>query len=161
MGNGGLKGQMGVGDPAQAGSDEQSQQFKASFQAEITAISGHLTYTAANAEAARHDPLAARRDALYSSFQSALGQIDRTNPAKAQGAINKVLADAKALNAEVSKFRQEAEKARNDWGAREQKLETAVQQVEELEKWEEPKAPALRGLVDGIRTQVNERRFAQ
>src|SRR6188474_1823541 len=97
----GLKDQWGVDDPAKAGSDKQSQQFQASFQKEIGCINGHLQYTSANAEAGRHDPLAVRRDALHPAFQSALGQIDRTNPAKAQGAIDKVLADAKALSGEV------------------------------------------------------------
>jgi len=136
MGNGqGLKDQWGVTDPDKVGSDKQAQEFQACFQKEISAISGHLQYTSANAEAARHDPLAARRDAIYSAYQAALGQIDRTNPAKAKGAIDKVLADAKALNAEVSKFRKEAEKARNDWQARQPKFDAAVHQVEELESW--------------------------
>src|SRR5438552_17923190 len=156
----GLKDQWGVSDPAKVGSDKQAQQFQASFQKEIACINGHLQYTSANAEAARHNPLAARRDALYPAFQTALGQIDRTNPAKAQAAIDKVLADAKALNEEVTKFRHEAEKAHTDWQSRQAKFDAAVHQVEELETWEDAKAPALRGLVDGIRTQVNERRYA-
>jgi hypothetical protein len=149
-----------VSDPAKTGSDKQSQQFQASFQKELAVINGHLQYTSANAEAARHGPLEARRDALYPAFQGALGQIDRTNPAKAQGAIDKVLADVKALCAEVTKFRHEAEKALNDWKARQVKYDAAVHQVEELEAWGDAKAPPLRGLVDGIRTQVNERKYA-
>jgi predicted nucleic acid-binding Zn-ribbon protein len=156
----GLKDQWGVDDPAKAGSDQQSQQFQAAFQQEITAVSGHLEYTAANAETARHDPLAARRDALYPSFQGALGQVDRTNPKKAQGAITKVLGDTNALNAEASKLHQETEKAKTAWDGRAPKLEEAVQHVEELEAWEDLKAPALRGLVDGIRAQVNDRKWA-
>src|SRR5712671_754537 len=156
----GLKDEWGVNDPAKTGSDKQSQQFQASFQKEIAVINGHLQYTSANAEAARHGPLEARRDALYPAFQGALGQIDRTNPAKAQGAIDKVLADAKALCAEVAKFRKEAEKALNDWKARQAKYDAAVHQVEELEGWGDAKAPPLRGLVDGIRSQTNERKYA-
>ena len=70
----GLKDQWGVTDPAKAGSDKQSQQFQASFQKETACINGHLQYTSANAEAARHNPLEARRDALYSAFQAALAQ---------------------------------------------------------------------------------------
>jgi hypothetical protein len=161
MSNGkGLKDQWGVGDPAKAGSDKQAQQFQATFQREIACINGHLQYTSANAEAARHDPLAARRDALYPAFQSALGQIDRTNPAKAQGAIDKVLSDVKVLSGEVASFRKAAEKARIDWQTRQAKFDVAVRQVEELETWGDAKAPPLRGLVDGIRTQVNERKYA-
>src|SRR5205809_621394 len=103
MGNGtGLKQQWGVKDPAKAGSDKQSQEFQAAFQRELAAINGHLQYTSANAEAARHGPLEARRDALYPRFQAALAQIDRTNPAKAKGAIDGVLADGKALCAETA-----------------------------------------------------------
>jgi hypothetical protein len=71
-----------------------------------------------------------------------------------------VLADAKALNGEVAKFRKEAEKARNDWQVRQGKFDAAVRQVEELEGWGDTKAAPLRGLVDGIRTQVNERKYA-
>ncbi len=156
----GLKKQWGVGDPAKAGSDKQAQQFKAAFQAQISCINGHLQYTSANAEAAKHDPLAARRDALYPAFQSANGQIDPANPSKAQGAIDKVLGDAKALSTESAALKAAAEKALADWKARQPKFDAAVHQVEELEAWEDPKAGSLRALVDGIRTQTNERRYA-
>src|SRR5262249_38954320 len=134
MSNGtGLKGQWGVGDPAKAGSDRQAQQFQASFRSELAVVNGHLQYTSAHAQAARHDPLAARREALYWAFQSALALIDRTNPAKAAGAIAKVLADAKALGADAAALHQAAEKALNDWKARLPKYDAAVHQVEELE----------------------------
>src|SRR5215210_6116243 len=95
MGNGntGLKGQFGVGDPNtpgqnptspdDKGSDKQAQDFQAAFQQEQGVINGHLQYTAVNAEAARHDPLAARRDAMFTAFQGALAKIDRNDPSKA------------------------------------------------------------------------------
>ena len=176
MGNGtggtGLKNQWGVGDPTQpntsgdqdtkdTGSDKQANDFQAAFKSEQGVINGHLQYTSANAEAPKHDAFAARRDAMYSSFQAALAKIDRTDPSKAQGDIDKVLGDARALSGEVANFRQEAEKAKNDWESRQGKFDEAVHQVEELEAWEDPKSPALRGLVDGIRGQVNERKYAQ
>ena len=171
----GLKGQWGVGNPTSTpavnspntqsskdtGSDKQAQDFQAAFQAEQGVINGHLQYTSANAEAARHDPLAARRDAMYSAFQSTLGKIDRNNPAKAQGDIDKVLGDARALSAEVASFRQQAEKDKNDWDAKQASYDEAVKQVEELVAWEDAKAPALRALVDGIRNYVNKRQYAQ
>ena len=173
MGNGntGLKSQFGVGDPKtadqntpnakDAGSDKQAQDFQAAFQQEQGAINGHLQYTAANAEASGHDPLSARRDGMFTAFQSALSKIDRTDPSKAQGAIDKVLGDVRALSGEVATFRQQAEKAKTDWDSRQGKYDDAVRQVEELEAWEDAKAPALRGLVDGIRKQVNQRQYAQ
>src|SRR5262249_13203635 len=139
---------------------KQSQQFQASFQREMTAINGHLQYTSANADAAHHDPLEARRDALYPAFQAALAQIDRTNPAQAQGAIDKVLADGKPLGGETATLHQSAEKALHDWKARQPKYDAAVHHVEELEAWGDPKAAPLRGLVDGIRTQTNQRTYA-
>ena len=168
----GLKKQWGVGDPnapgaqdkptaKDTGSDKQANDFQAAFQKEQGVINGHLQYTSANAEASKHGAFASRRDAQYSAFQSALAKIDRTNPSKAQGDIDKVLGDARALNSEVSTFRKEAEKARNDWESRQAKYDEAVRQVEELQAWEDPKAPALRGLVDGIRGQTNERRYAE
>jgi hypothetical protein len=173
MGNGntGLKSQFGVGDPnnpgqntpntQDAGSDKQAQDFQAAFQKEQGVINGYLQYTAANAEASQHDPLAARRDAMFTAFQSALAKIDRKDPSKAQGAIDNVLGDVRALSGEVAAFRQQAEKAKTDWDARQSKYDDAVRQIEELEAWEDAKAPALRGLVDGIRKQVNDRQYAQ
>src|SRR6185295_3376102 len=155
-----LKTQMGLDDPAKAGSDKQSKEFQAAFQAELNSMNGHLQYTATHAEEGRHNALAGRRDTLIGSFQSALGQIDPANPAKANGAIGKVLANAKAINGDVTNFRREAEKAFNDWTSRQPKFDEAVHQVEELEKWEDPKAATLRALVDGIRKQVNERKYA-
>jgi hypothetical protein len=170
-GNTGLKSQFGVGDPnnpaqntpntQDTGSDKQAQEFQAAFQQEQGVINGHLQYTAANAEAARHGPLSARRDAMFPAFQSALAKIDRKDPSKAQAAIDKVLSDVRALSAEVAAFRQQAEKAKSDWDSRQGKYDEAVHQTEELVAWEDTKAPALRGLVDGIRTQVNQRQYAQ
>jgi hypothetical protein len=156
----GLKQQWGVKDPAKPASDKQAKEFDAAFHKTVGCINGHLQYTSANAEAARHNPLEARRDGLYPAYQSAAAQIDPSDPAKAKGAIDKVLADAKALEGEVAKFRAEAEKAKNDWTPRQAKFDAAVHQVEELEVWGDVKAPPLRGLVDGIRAQVNDRRYA-
>src|SRR5947209_13814198 len=101
MSNGdGLKKQWDVSDPAQPATDKQTQDFQEALQTEITAMGGHLQYTATNGDAAKHNSLAARRDALYSAFQSTRPQIDPADPSKAEGAIAKVLGDAKALNAE-------------------------------------------------------------
>ncbi len=175
--NTGLKGQWGVGDPskpqtnpspdgknpttADKGSDKQAQDFQAAFQKEQGVINDHLQYTSANAEASKHAALASRRDALYSAFQAALGQIDRNDPSKAQGAIDKVLSDANALSAEVATFRQETEQAKNEWDSRQSEYDEAVRHVEELEAWEDAQAGALRGQADGIRTQTNERRWRE
>lgn len=156
-----LKDQWGVSDPAKAGSDKQSQEFQATFAKELAPVNSNLQYTSANAEVAVHQPLESRRDGLYPVFQSALAQIDRTDPKKAQPAIDKVLADVKSLSAEVSKFRRDAEKAVNDWKTRQSRFDATVHQVEELEIWGEPKALALRTLVDGIRGNTNDRSFAK
>src|SRR5450755_2378834 len=109
--SGGLKEQWGVGAPAVVGSDEQSQSFKTAFEAEMNAINESLQFTAVNADPARQDPLAARREAIITAYQAAMGEVDAADPAKAQPSIDKVLADAKALNAEAAGFRAEAEKA--------------------------------------------------
>lgn len=49
-----------VGAPAQAGSDEQAQAFKAAFAGRMGGIGGSLQFTAAHAEAVKHEPLARR-----------------------------------------------------------------------------------------------------
>jgi hypothetical protein len=61
----------------------------------------------------------------------------------------------------VASFRQQAEKDKNDWDAKQASYDEAVKQVEELVAWEDAKAPALRALVDGIRNYVNKRQYAQ
>jgi predicted nucleic acid-binding Zn-ribbon protein len=157
---GDLKGQWGVGDPAPVSSDKQSQQFQATFQKEVSTINEHLQYTSVNAEEARNTPLVGRRDALINAFQGTLPKIDPKDPTKAKGAIDKVLGDVKALDAEVTKFRKEAEKAFNDWTARQPKFDEAVHHVEELETWEDSKAPPLRSLVDGIRKLTDDKKYA-
>src|SRR5262249_13949443 len=124
------------------------------------AITVRLHSAPATPTAEQQTPWEARRDALYPAFQSALGQIDRTNPAKAQGPIDRVLADAKALCTETAALHKSAQKAFNDWKARQPKYDAAVHQVEELEAWGDAKTPLLRGLIDGIRTQTNQRQYA-
>ena len=171
-GNSGLKKAWGVGDPAApgapadsksktTGSDKQAKDFQAAFQKAQGAINEHLQYTAIHAEASKHAALGSRRDALYTAFQAALAKVDRNDAAKAKGAIDQVLGDARALGADVATFRKDAEAAYKKWEARKDKYDEAVHKVEELEGWEDAKAPALRALVDAIRTQVNERRHAE
>lgn len=171
-GNSGLKGQWGVGNPSgpqssqnpapqDTGSDEQARQFQAAFQSIQAEINGHLQYTSTNAEASKNATFTSRRDALYSAFQAALGKIDRNDPSKAQGDIDRVLGDARALSGEVGAFRQETEQAKGEWDSRQASFEEAVQQVEELETWEDPQAAGLRGQADEIRTHANERRWRE
>ena len=145
---------------ANAGSDKQSQEFQAAFQTQYNSINGHLEYTSVNAEEALNKPLVARRDALPAAYQSALGQVDPEDVKKAKAAIEKVLATAKALNGDVTKFRTAAEKAFNDWKSRQPKFDEAAQHIQELEAWVDPKAAALRAVVDGIAKMVSPRKYA-
>ncbi len=168
--NTGLKGQWGVGDPnnpsaqgapQDTGSDKQAQDFQAAFQGLQGEINGHLQYTSANAEASKHGAFASRRDALYSAFQSALGSIDRKDPSKAQGAIDQVLGDARALSSEASTLHQEVEAAKNEWDGKQPQYDEAVAHIEELEAWGDAQAGTLRGQADAVRTQANERRWKE
>jgi hypothetical protein len=160
MGNG-LKDQWGVGEPAKAGSDKQAQQFQASFQKEITGINGHLQYTSANAEAARHGPLASRRDALYPAFQSALARDRSDEPVEGAGRYRQ---SASGREGAERRSREISE------GSGEGPLRLAIAPAQvrhggssgrRAGDMGDAKATALRGLVDGIRTQTNERRYAQ
>jgi hypothetical protein len=173
-GNSGLKDQFGVGDPntlsntpgqsgankPPVGADKQAKEFRAAFEKELALINGHLQFTAVNADTTRHAALAARRDASFTAFQAALAKIDPKDTSKAKAAIDKVLADARALGAEAATLRAQAQKAKTDWDARQAKYEAAVHQVEALEAGQDTKAAALRALVDGIRKQVNQRQYA-
>lgn len=145
---------------ANANPDKQSQAFKAAFETQYNAINGHLEYTTENAEEALNKPFVARRDALPGAYQAAMGQVDPDDEKKAKAAIDKVLATAKALNAEVAKFRATAEKAFNDWKSRQPKFDEAAQHVQELETWGDAKAAALRGLADGIAKMAGTRKYA-
>ena len=144
----------------QAGSDKQSQEFQAAFQAQYNRLNGDLEYTADYAEEALHNPLVSKRDALASAYQTALGKVDPDDPKKAKAGIDKVLADARALKAAVAKVRAAAEKAFQDWQSRQAKFDEAAQHVQELETWPDPKAAALRALVDGISKMVPARKYA-
>ncbi|MBC7939917.1 MAG: hypothetical protein H7Z19_09180, partial [Chitinophagaceae bacterium] len=155
-----LKNEMGVDAPAQAGSDQQSQQFKASFQGELGKINENLQYTATHAEQAKHGPMAGKRDALTPAFQSALAQIDPANTGKAQGAIDSTLSTTRSVGAEVSAFREAAEKAYDDWQTRQGDFDTSIGQIEELEAWEDAKAPTLRQVSGMIQKQVDQRQYA-
>ena len=159
--SGGLKQQWGVGDPAQVGPDAQSQDLKAAFEKPMDAMAEHLQFTAANGERARHDPLAARSEALVPRYQSALGEVDPADSAKAKPSIDSLLADAESLGQEVAAFRSETEKAAAEWQSRVASYDAAVVQVEELQEWQHPKEGPLRGLVDGIRGNVNDRAYAK
>lgn len=158
---GGLRDQWGVDDPAQAGSDEQARNFKAAFDAQIGKINGDLQYLAANAEAAKSEPLAGRREALYPAYQSANGQIDPANPAKAQGAIDGVLSSAQALAGETSAAQAAAQQALEAWQSREGAYDEAVGRIEELEAFEDPKAADLRSQATAVRTEADARRYEQ
>lgn len=158
---GGLRGEWDVDDPAQAGSDEQAQNFKAAFDAQIGKINGDLQYLTANAEAAKSEPLAGRREALYPAYQSANAQIDPANPAKAQGAIDKVLADAGALAGETSTAQAAAQQALEAWQSREGAYDEAVGRIEELEAFEDPKAADLRGQATSIRSEADAKRYEE
>lgn len=153
--------EFGVDAPAQAGSDEQAQAFKAAFAGHMGALGGSLQFTAAHAETAKHEPLAGRRDALYPAFQAANGQIDPANPSKAQGAIDRVLGDAQTLAGEASALQEAVQQALEAWEARAGDFEQAVRQIEELEAWQDPQAAALRGQADQARAQADERRYEE
>src|SRR5215212_10753108 len=124
--SGGLKQQWGVGDPAQVGPDPQSQDLKAAFEKPMDAMAAHLQFTAANGERARHDPFAARSEALVPRYQAALGEVDPADAAKAQASIDSLLADAGALGTEVEAFRNETEKAVGEWQSRVGAYDAAV-----------------------------------
>ena len=155
--SGGLKQQWGVGDPAQVGPDPQSQDLKAAFEKPMDAMAGHLQFTAVNGEPARHDPFAARSEALVPRYQTALGEVDPADAAKAKASIDSLLADAEALGKEVEAFRNETEKAVAEWQGRVGAYDAAVVQVEELQEWQHPKEAAVRALADAIRGFVNDR----
>lgn len=157
--SGGLRDQWGVDDPAQAGSDEQAQRFKAAFDAQVGKINADLQFLTAHAEAAKSEPLAGRREALYPAYQSANGRIDPANPAQAQGAIDAVLADAQALAGETSAAQAAAQQALEAWQSREPAQEQAVAQIEELEAFEDPQAATLRSAADAVRAEADAKRY--
>jgi chromosome segregation ATPase len=158
----GLKKELGLGDPnTQKGSTEQADKFKAAFQAASSKINECLQYTAAYAQKAKHDPQAAKRDKLCQAYQVALQRIDPTNPAKAQSAIDQVLASAKELQASTEALKAAAEKAYTAWTARQGDLEKVTDQIREMVEWGHDKAPALQQVVDAITAKANERAYEE
>ncbi len=158
---GALANEWDVEQPAQAGSDEQAQAFKAAFAGRMGGIGGSLQFTAAHAETAKHEPLAGRREALYPAYQAANGQIDPANPSKAQGAIDQVLGDADALAGDATALQDAVKQALEAWESHAGDFEQAVQQIEELEAWEDAQAGALRGQADEARSHADARRYEE
>ena len=52
----------------------------AAFKGALDSANGHLSYTASNAEEAKHAPLASQRDAALGAYQATLVKIDPTDP---------------------------------------------------------------------------------
>ncbi len=144
-----------------AGSDQQSQQFRAAVEEQLNVIDGHLAYTAEHAEPAKHQPMAAQREVLVSAYAVALKQIDPDKPAAGKGAVDKVLGAAKALAAKVAQFRQVAEKAYNDWQARQPKYDEAGKQIAEMAAWGHAQAAAMQSQLDALKPLLEGRAYVQ
>jgi hypothetical protein len=143
-----------------AGSDQQSQNFHNALQQQLSVIDGHLAFTADYAEAAKHQPMQARRATVVAAYQPAAAQIDPADPAKAKPAIDQALATAQAVASQVAQFRQATEKDWNDWQAHQAKFETAVGQIDEMQAWGHAKAPDLLGSVDAIKPLLDAHSYA-
>jgi len=144
-----------------AGSDKQSQQFRAAMQQQLAAIDGHLAYTAVHAEAAKHAPMAAKRETITNSYQATLAKIDPEDESRAKGSIDAAVGAAKTLVAQIAQFRSEVEKAFNDWQKRQPKYDEAANQVDEMQSWGHPKSPQLQVSIDGVTTLLDSRSYAE
>lgn len=157
----GLKNELGLGEPAAnaQASAQQGNQFKADFQAQLSKINSDLQYTAAHAEQSAHNSMTTKRQQSIAAYQSALGQIDPTDASKAQSAIDKVLADARALQQQVQTLKQEVEQAFNAWTGREPELDTVADQVREMVDWGHAEADALQQQVESIQSTADLRKW--
>lgn len=156
----GLKGLWGVEQPAPADAGEEATRFKAAFEAQLAAINADLRDLAACIEAAKAQPLTARRDALYPAYQAAAAPADPGADAQ-RPEPDRVLADAGALAAEAAAAKAAAQKALEAWQAREGEYDDAVQLIEELEARDDPQAASLRAQADAVRGDVDARRHAE
>lgn len=124
-------------------------------------INESLQYTAAYAQKAKHDPLAAKHDTLCQAYQVALQRIDPKNPSVAKGAIDQVLATAQQLQSSTATLKAAAEKAYNAWTARQGDLEKVTDQIREMVEWGHPKAAPLQQVLDAINGKANERAYEE
>ena len=153
----GLKQQLGLGEPQASGSTDQADKFKAAFQSAIASVNAALQYTAAHAEQAKHDPQASKRDKTCTAYQVALGRIDPTNPAAAQGAIDQVLAGVNAVKSAAESLKSTVEKAFNEWTGKQSTLDAVNDQIREMVEWGHQKAGALQQVLAAIATKANQR----
>jgi hypothetical protein len=159
--SGGLKDCWNLTDPPsldESGASEQAKKFLTDFKSIMATANTSLQYTACNAEKAKHDPFVAERDEQYVKCQDALKKIE-PDESKGKPHIESVLNGARAFSAKAAQFKQAAEKSLNEWKKREPDFDKAVQQVEELEAWGDPKAGELRDSSKAIVTATNERRY--
>ncbi|MGL4512189.1 MAG: hypothetical protein ACRCT8_03805 [Lacipirellulaceae bacterium] len=155
----GLKDQLGLGEPSSPGSTAQADNFKASFQGAIGPVNTALQYTAAHANQKKNAPHVAKRDKAQQAYQAALAKIDPKNPAVAQGAIDQVLAAVTGLAPAVEAFRAEAQKAFDDWTARQGEVDTLADKVREMVDWGHEKAAALQTVIDAVRGKADEKSY--
>ena len=145
----------------EAGGDKQSQAFMAEFTPVIAAIDGDLGFTAGHAEAEANKQRVAKRETVVQACGVALKAIDPADENKAKSQLAKTVAAAKVVQVEVSKFRQAAEKAFNDWMSREPRFDDLAQKLEEMDNWGHPKAPSLNQPIADIAEQADELRYAE
>lgn len=157
----GIKQELGLGDPSKpaVASTQQADKFKADYQAAAGPINQALQYTAAHAQKTKHDPEAGKRDKSCQAYQAALSRIDPTNPAKAQSAIDQVLAAVQGLKSTVESLKAAVEKAFNAWTAKEPTLQGITDKVREMVEWGHTKASALQQVVDAIVKKANDKAY--
>lgn len=157
----GLKTQLGLGEPAPAGSNAQRDQFKAAFQAAMSKINAYLQYTAAHADNETHNPQSVKRDNSCSAFQMTLPKIDPTNESAAKGAIDQVLKAVSGLESSLKSVRDAVQKAFDAWTARESDFDQAVDKIREMVEWGHDKAGALQSVVEAIAQKANARKYEE
>ena len=130
----GLRDVLRLPEAKRALTTKQAEEFGRAFRKGMAELNRNLQVVAAQASRAEYQPLEAQRQRLYEAFQKASAQIDPADPAKANRAIQRVVAAVTAVGEKVASVATSVIAGRDVWLKREPELDDAIRQIGKLEE---------------------------
>lgn len=157
--SGGLRELLGLPEISEVKPTAQTEEFSRVFRQGMARVNQNLQIVAAQAAPSDHQALDAQRIRLYEAFHKASAQIDPRNPAKAEPAVQRVIAAVTAVDSKASEVVESVAAGGEEWAKRSGDFDDAMLKIGELEDMGHPKAATFRKLGEAIRQRANEHKF--